>query len=93
MCRYVLYGRFRPPEEAINLSLLPNVQTASGVHPASYPMGTWGPYSWGNTAGDEAVRSSPPNTEVKKMWIYTSTPPYAFMAWYLIKHRDNFAFL
>jgi hypothetical protein len=27
------------------------------------------------------------------MWIYTSTPPYAFMAWYLIKHRDNFAFL
>jgi hypothetical protein len=25
--------------------------------------------------------SSPPTSaEVKKMWIYTSTPPYAFMA-------------
>jgi hypothetical protein len=22
---------------------------------------------------------SPPSAEVKKMWIYTSTPPYAFM--------------
>jgi hypothetical protein len=28
------------------------------------------------------------------MWIYTSTPPYAFMAYaYLVRHRDNFTFL
>jgi hypothetical protein len=28
----------------------------------------------------EADHSPPTSTEVKKMWIYTSTPPYAFMA-------------
>jgi hypothetical protein len=30
--------------------------------------------------GCEADRSPPASAEVKKMWIYTSTPPYAFMA-------------
>jgi hypothetical protein len=30
--------------------------------------------------GGEAVHSPPARAEVKKMWIYTSTPPYAFMA-------------
>jgi hypothetical protein len=34
--------------------------------------------------GREADNSPPTNAEVKKMWIYTSTPPYAFMVWYLI---------
>jgi len=24
------------------------------------------------------------------MWRYTSTSQYVIMAWYLIKHRDNF---
>jgi hypothetical protein len=28
----------------------------------------------------EADHSSPASVEVKKMWIYTSTPPYVFMA-------------
>jgi hypothetical protein len=28
----------------------------------------------------EADHSPPTRAEVKKMWIYTSTPPYAFMA-------------
>jgi hypothetical protein len=28
----------------------------------------------------EVHHSSPSSAEVKKMWIYTSTPPYAFMA-------------
>jgi hypothetical protein len=30
--------------------------------------------------GCEADYSPPTRAEVKKMWIYTSTPPYAFMA-------------
>jgi hypothetical protein len=30
--------------------------------------------------GCEADHSAPTSAEVKKMWIYTSTPPYAFMA-------------
>jgi hypothetical protein len=31
-------------------------------------------------SGREADHSLPASAEVKKMWIYTSTPPYAFMA-------------
>jgi hypothetical protein len=30
--------------------------------------------------GHEADRSPPTSAKVKKMWIYTSTPAYAFMA-------------
>jgi hypothetical protein len=30
--------------------------------------------------GREADHSPPASAEVKKMWIYTSTPPYAFIA-------------
>jgi hypothetical protein len=30
--------------------------------------------------GREADHSPPASAEVKKMWIYISTPPYAFMA-------------
>jgi hypothetical protein len=32
----------------------------------------------------EADHSSPTSAHVKKMWIYTSSPPYAFMAQCLI---------
>jgi hypothetical protein len=28
----------------------------------------------------KADHSSPANTDIKKIWIYTFTPPYAFMA-------------
>jgi hypothetical protein len=35
-------------------------------------------------AGREVDHSPPTSAEVKKMWIYTSTPLYAFMAWCLI---------
>jgi hypothetical protein len=30
--------------------------------------------------GHEADHSRPTSADIKKMWIYTSTPPYAFMA-------------
>jgi hypothetical protein len=32
-------------------SLLHVVQTGSGVHPTSYPMGTWGSFPGGKAAG------------------------------------------
>jgi hypothetical protein len=41
-------------------------------------------------SGREADHSSPPIAEVKNAWSYASTPPYIFMAWCLVKHRDNF---
>jgi hypothetical protein len=40
--------------------------------------------------GRETDHSPPTSAEIKKAWIYTATPPYAFMALCLInKHREN----
>jgi hypothetical protein len=58
-----------------DFSLLHVVQTDSGAHPASYPMGAAGSFP-----GGKADHSPPTSAEVKNTWIYTSTPPYAFMA-------------
>jgi hypothetical protein len=61
-------------------SLLHLLQTGFGVHPTSYTMGTGGSFPAVKRPGREADHSPPTSAEVKKMWIYTSTPPYAFMA-------------
>jgi hypothetical protein len=55
-------------------SLLHVVQTCSEVHPTTYPkvLGIKRPRR-------EAAHSPPTSAEVKRMCIYTSTPPYAFM--------------
>jgi hypothetical protein len=37
----------------------------------------------------EADHSPTTNAEVKKMWIYTSTPPYAFMVYCLISSAQR----
>jgi hypothetical protein len=72
-------------------SFLHVVQTSSGAHPASYPMVTGGSFS-GGKAVSEADHSPPTSAEVKKTWLYTSTPPNIFMAYCLINHRENFTF-
>jgi hypothetical protein len=38
--------------------------------------------------GREADHSPPSSVEVKNIWSYTSTQPYVFMAWYLVKRKD-----
>jgi hypothetical protein len=43
-------------------------------------MGTGGSFPGVKRQGREADQSPPTSAEVKKMWIYTSTPPYVFMA-------------
>jgi hypothetical protein len=43
--------------------------------------------------GREADHSPPSSAEVNNVWSYTSTPQYVFMAWCLIKHRENFTFI
>jgi hypothetical protein len=58
----------------------PIVQTGSGVHPTSCTMGNGGSFPGVKRPGLEADHSPPASAEVKKMWIYTSTPPYVFMA-------------
>jgi hypothetical protein len=40
----------------------------------------------------EADHSPATSAEVKNAWSYTSTPQYVFMAWCLVRHRDNFTF-
>jgi hypothetical protein len=42
--------------------------------------------------GRETDHSPPSSAEVKNAWSYTSTPQYVFMAWCLVKHRNNFTF-
>jgi hypothetical protein len=63
-----------------------DVQTGSGAHPASYPMGTRGSFPWG--VGGQAAGTS---TEVKKTWTYTPTHPYVSTVKGLVGHRDNYA--
>jgi hypothetical protein len=38
------------------------------------------------------VDHSSSNAKVKNAWISLSTPHCIFMAWYLVKHRDNIPF-
>jgi hypothetical protein len=52
-------------------------------------MGTGGSFLWVKRPGREADHSPPSSPEAKNAWKYTSTPQYVFMAWCLVKHRDN----
>jgi hypothetical protein len=52
--------------------LLHSIQTGSGPHPASYPVGAESSFPW--------VKSG----LGLQYAIYTSTPPHVFMAWCLI---------
>jgi hypothetical protein len=38
----------------------------------------------------EADHSPPSRAEFKNTWSYTSTPPYIFMIWCLVKQKDAF---
>jgi hypothetical protein len=67
------------PGRVKNFSHLHIIQTGSGVHP-TYKMGTESSFREVKRQGREADHSPPTSAEVKKMWIYTSTPPYVFMA-------------
>jgi hypothetical protein len=76
-----------------NFSLHHRVQSGSGANTSSYPMGTGG-FSLGlKRPGREAQHSPSASAEVKNAWSYSSTPQHVFMAWYSVKHRDNFTFI
>jgi len=78
----------RFPAEAGNFSLRHRVQTASGAHPASYPVGTGGSQGVKRPAR-EADHSSPSSAEVKNGRSYTSTPQYTSMAWCSVKAQGQ----
>jgi hypothetical protein len=57
----------RSPTGAEDFSSSLCVQTGSGAHPASYPMGTEGPFPGGKARpGRDADHSPPSSAEVKK---------------------------
>jgi len=60
-----------------NFSLYHCIQTGSGAHPISYPVGTSGSCSGGGVKqlGHEADHSHLSGTEVKNARFYSSTPP------------------
>jgi hypothetical protein len=82
---------FDSRQEQGYFSLRHCVQTSSGAHPASHPVGT-GVLSSGVNRPRHEVDLSPPCIEVTNVWSYNSTPPYVFMVSRLVKHRENFIF-
>jgi hypothetical protein len=69
-------------------SFLHSVQVGSGAYPASYPIDTVGYFHGDKTVGS---RRRPFSIQYRgqEWWSYTSVPPYVFIVWCLIKHRDN----
>jgi hypothetical protein len=56
----------RSPTGAEDFSSSPCVQTGSGAHPASYPVGTGSPFPWSKARpGRDADHSPPSSAEVK----------------------------
>jgi hypothetical protein len=76
---------FRP--WAGDFSLPYVIQTGCRIHPASYPKRLWALPQ--DTAAEEWSRSPLSCSQVKNTCSYISIPPYAFMVWYWIKHKDN----
>jgi hypothetical protein len=67
-------SRVRFSAGAGNFSRHHRVQTGSGAHPASYPVGTRGFFPGVKRPGREADHSTPSSAEVKNVWSYISTP-------------------
>jgi hypothetical protein len=86
------WGSIRSRSREVYFSLHHHIQTTSGTHPVSYPMGTGGSFPEDKQLGHEAAHSRPSSPKIKNVWSYTSTPPYVSMVWSLIKHRDDFTF-
>jgi hypothetical protein len=75
----------------VSFSLLHRLQTGSGTHPASYPVGTGALSPAVKRSGRETDHSPPCSAEVK-MRGAISTPHYVFMAWCLVKYRVTIGF-
>jgi hypothetical protein len=85
------WSGIRVPEEAGTFSLYHGVQTASGAHPASYPMGTRSSFSEDKAAEAWSWPHSPPSNAEVKEWVqlYLHFPQYTFMASCLVKSRGT----
>jgi len=52
-------------------------------------MGTRGSFPGVKRQGCEADHSLTSRAEIKNAWSYTSTPEYAFMAWYSLNKAEG----
>jgi hypothetical protein len=59
------------------------VKTVSCAHPATSPMGTGGYFPRVKRQVRETHHPSPTSAEIKKSWAYISTPPHAFVAYFI----------
>jgi hypothetical protein len=69
------WSRVRVLGGAGNFSLHHSVQTGSGFHQASYPMGTRASFLGVERQGREADHSPLSSADVKNVWGYTFNPP------------------
>jgi hypothetical protein len=75
-----------------NFSVHHHDQNGSGAHSASYPVGTRGSFPGGKAAGEWSRPLTSIQCRGQRMrGAIPPLPRYAFMAWCLVKHRDNFA--
>jgi hypothetical protein len=72
------------------LLVLITVIIIAGAHTASHPMCTAGSSSGIKRQGRETDHSPSSRDEVKNAWSYTFTPQYFFIAWYLVRTKENF---
>jgi hypothetical protein len=68
-----------------DFSLLHNVQTDSGAHPAFSPMGTGGDFPGAKWPGREADHSPPSNAEIKNDGVI---PPLPHMSSLGLRHQQ-----
>jgi hypothetical protein len=80
----------RSPTGTEDFSSSPCVQTSSGAHPASYPMGTGGPFPGGKVRpGRDADHSPPTSAEVKyELELYLLSPHAP--PWHVAGHLCRF---
>jgi hypothetical protein len=87
--RHGLHDRGSIPGRGVCLSHLHRVQIGPGTQSASSRKCTGGSFPVVKRPGRDAEHSHPSSVEVKNAWSRTSTPRYVFMAWCLVKHKDN----
>jgi len=77
------------------LGILFATVSRTSLGPTQFPM-EWVPGAISlrvKRPGRETDHSPPSSAEVNTAWNYTSTPQYVFMAWCLVKKRDNLTLL
>jgi len=52
----------------------------------------WVLFTGAKQQGREAEYPPPSSADVENAWSLPPLPQYVFMAWCLVKHRDNFTF-